>query len=64
VAEGYVPPKHLREVRALIRHRASMVRIRTMVKNALIDRWVRACIFRPRKERDEMAQDTGAQPLG
>jgi len=42
VAESYVPPKHLREVRALIRHRASIVKIRTMVKNkvhALIDKY-------------------------
>jgi transposase len=33
VAESYVPPKMLREVRALIRHRASIVKIRIMVKN-------------------------------
>jgi len=42
VAESYVPPKHLREVRALIRHRASIIKIRTMAKNkvhALIDRY-------------------------
>lgn len=41
IAESYVPPKELREVRALIRHRASIVKIRTMVKNkihALVDK--------------------------
>ena len=40
VAESYVPPKHLREIRTLIRHRVAIVKIRTMVKNevhALID---------------------------
>jgi len=42
VAESYVPSKRLREVRPLVRHRASIVRMRTMVKNkirALIDRY-------------------------
>jgi len=42
IAESYVPPKELREIRALIRHRASIVKIRTMVKNkihALIDKY-------------------------
>ena len=41
IPESYVPPKELREIRALIRHRASIVKIRTMVKNkvhALIDK--------------------------
>jgi len=41
VAESYVPPKELREVRALVRHRLSTVKTRTMVKNkihALIDK--------------------------
>jgi len=41
IAESYVPPKHLREIRALVRHRAGIVKIRTMVKNeihALIDK--------------------------
>ena len=41
VAESYVPPKHLREIRALVRHRVGIVKIRTMVKNeihALIDK--------------------------
>ena len=40
VAESYVPPKHLREIRTLIRHRVAIVKIRTIVKNevhALID---------------------------
>jgi transposase len=41
VAESYVPPKHLRDIRALVRHRVGIVKIRTMVKNeihALIDK--------------------------
>ena len=33
IAESYVPSLELREIRALIRHRLSIVRIRTMVKN-------------------------------
>jgi transposase len=42
VAESYDPPKHLREIRALIRHRAGIVKIRTMAKNnihALVDKY-------------------------
>jgi len=42
IAESYVPPKEMRELRALIRHRASIVKVRTMVKNrihALMDRY-------------------------
>lgn len=41
VAESYVPPKHLREIRALVRHRVGIVKIRTMVKNeihAIVDK--------------------------
>jgi transposase len=41
IPESYVPPRELREIRALIRHRASTVKIRSMVKNkvhALIDK--------------------------
>jgi transposase len=41
IPESYVPPRELREIKALIRHRASIVKIRTMVKNkvhALIDK--------------------------
>jgi transposase len=41
VAESYVPPEDLREIRALIKHRLSLVKIRASVKNkvhALIDR--------------------------
>jgi len=41
VAECYVPPRELRELRALVRHRASLVRARTTVKNrvhAIVDR--------------------------
>jgi transposase len=42
VAECYVPPKDVREIRALVRHRASLVRTATIVKNrvhALLDRY-------------------------
>lgn len=42
VAESYVPPRELRDVRALVRHRAGLVRVRTIVKNrvhALIDKY-------------------------
>ncbi|MBS7622437.1 transposase [Candidatus Bathyarchaeota archaeon] len=41
VAESYVPPKHLREIRALVRHRVGIIKIRTMVKNeihAIVDK--------------------------
>lgn len=41
IPESYVPPKEIRELRALIRHRASIVKIRTMVKNkvhAIVDK--------------------------
>jgi transposase len=42
VAESYVPTKPLRELRSLLRHRASTVKMRTMVKNnvhALVDKY-------------------------
>ena len=48
VAESYVPPQHLREIRALIRHRVGIVKIRTMVKNhvhALVDTHGFACPY-------------------
>jgi len=35
IAESYVPTKPLREIRALIRHRVAIVKIRTMVKNQI-----------------------------
>jgi len=41
VAESYVPPKRVRDVRALLRYRVSLVRERTRVKNrvhALLDK--------------------------
>lgn len=41
IAESYVPQENLREIRALIRHRLSIVSIRSMVKNkihSLIDK--------------------------
>ena len=42
VAECYVPPREVRDRRALLRYRASLVRTRTMVKNrvhALLDKY-------------------------
>jgi transposase len=42
VAESYVPPRGLRDVRALVRHRASLVRTSTIVKNrvhSLLDKY-------------------------
>jgi transposase len=33
IAESYVPPENVREIRALVRHRLSLVQMRTMVKN-------------------------------
>lgn len=47
-AESYVPPKELKVVRALVRHRMSLLRVRTMVKNrvhALIDKYGYRCEF-------------------
>ena len=41
IPECYVPPKEMREIRSLVRHRLSIVKLRTMVKNkvhALVDR--------------------------
>jgi transposase len=41
IPESYVPPKEIREMRELIRHRASIVKVRTMVKNrahAIVDK--------------------------
>jgi len=48
VAESYVPPKQMREIRALIRHRLSLTKMRTMIKNkihALIDKYGYHCEF-------------------
>jgi transposase len=42
VAECYVPPRDIRELRALVRHRLQLVRTATMVKNlvhSLLDRY-------------------------
>ena len=41
IPECYVPPKEMREIRSLVRHRLSIVKLRSMVKNkvhALVDR--------------------------
>jgi len=48
VAESYVPPQQIREIRALIRHRLSLTKIRTMIKNkvhALTDKYGYRCEF-------------------
>jgi transposase len=48
VAESYVPPADLREIRGLVRHRLSLVKMRTMVKNkvhALTDKYGYRCEF-------------------
>ena len=42
IAESYVPPRRLRQARALTRHRSSLVKVRTMVKNkvhTIIDKY-------------------------
>jgi len=41
IPQCYVPPKEMREIRSLVRHRVSIVKLRTMVKNkvhTLVDR--------------------------
>jgi transposase len=41
IPESYVPSREMREIRSLVRHRLSIVKVRTMVKNkihAIIDR--------------------------
>jgi transposase len=48
VAESYVPPADLREMRGLVRHRLSLVKMRTMVKNkvhALTDKYGYRCEY-------------------
>lgn len=48
VAESYVPPEQIRELRALVRHRLSLMKMRTMVKNkvhALTDRYGYRCEY-------------------
>jgi len=46
IAESYVPQGNVREMRALVRHRLSLVQMRTMVKNkvhAVIDKYSYRC---------------------
>lgn len=46
IAESYVPAQNIREMRALVRHRLSLVQMRTMVKNkvhAIIDKYGYRC---------------------
>src|SRR4030067_74042 len=48
IAESYVPPGNVREMRALVRHRLSLVQMRTMVKNkvtAITDKYGYRCEF-------------------
>jgi len=40
ISESYVPPIYLREMRALVRHRLSLVRMRTMEKNKVHAIWI------------------------
>jgi len=46
IAESYVPEGSIREMRALVRHRLSLVQMRTMVKNkvhAIVDKYGYRC---------------------
>lgn len=48
VAESYVPQGSIREMRGLVRHRLSLVRMRTVIKNkvhALVDKYGYRCEF-------------------
>lgn len=48
ISESYVPPIYLREIRALVRHRLSLVRMRTMEKNkvhAILDKYGFRCEY-------------------
>lgn len=48
VAESYVPQGNIREMRNLVRHRLSLVKMRTMIKNkvhAVIDKYGYRCEF-------------------
>jgi len=48
VAESYVPEGRIREMRSLVRHRLSLVKMRTMTKNkvhAVIDKYGYRCEF-------------------
>ena len=48
IAESYVPPENVREMRALVRHRLSLVQMRTMVKNkvhAITDKYGYRCEY-------------------
>jgi hypothetical protein len=48
IAESYVPQGNVREMRALVRHRLSLVQMRTMVKNkvhAILDKYSYRCEY-------------------
>jgi transposase len=61
ISESYVPPGYLREMRALVRHRLSLVRLRTMQKNkvhAILDKYGYRC------ERSDLYGKAGRAWLG
>src|SRR4030066_992170 len=48
IAESYVPSEDVREIRALVRHRLSLVQMRTMIKNkvhAIVDKYGYRCEY-------------------
>lgn len=61
ISESYVPPGYLREMRALVRHRLSLVKMRTMEKNkvhAILDKYGYRC------ERSDTFGKAGKDWLG
>jgi transposase len=61
ISESYVPPNYLREIRSLVRHRLSLVKIRTMEKNkvhAILDKYGYRC------EKSDMYGKAGKEWLG
>ena len=61
ISESYVPPGYLREMRALVRHRLSLVKVRTMEKNkvhAILDKYGYRC------EKSDMFGKAGKEWLG
>jgi transposase len=61
ISESYVPPGYLREMRALVRHRLSLVKMRTMEKNkvhAILDKYGYRC------EKSDLYGKAGREWLG
>ena len=61
ISESYVPPGYLREMRALVRHRLSLVKMRTMEKNkvhAILDKYGYRC------EKSDLYGKAGKDWLG